>query len=172
MSTCSELRFLIEHLPNDGLVAVGEVPFSSLDVADEERIICAQPLAFRLHIAPVHGGILVQGHLSTVLRCRCDRCLHYYDLPVSTDEVCHLREGTREKVIDLTEDVREDILMTFPFGSLCREDCRGLCPACGQNLNVRQCACATTSATGGTWQALDALALPTASNAAPEHDEE
>jgi len=43
----------------------------------------------------------------------------------------------------LFEDVlREQILLALPLKAICREDCRGLCPHCGKNLNVEQCACA------------------------------
>lgn len=43
----------------------------------------------------------------------------------------------------LLEDVlREQILLALPLKAICREDCKGLCPHCGGNLNVEQCACA------------------------------
>jgi len=43
----------------------------------------------------------------------------------------------------LLEDVlREQILLALPLKVICREDCRGLCPHCGRNLNLEQCACA------------------------------
>jgi uncharacterized protein len=45
------------------------------------------------------------------------------------------------KEIDLDPFVREQILLALPASPLCREGCRGLCPACGQNLNERECGC-------------------------------
>jgi len=43
----------------------------------------------------------------------------------------------------LLEDVlREQVLLAVPLKAICREDCRGLCPHCGQNLNQGQCTCA------------------------------
>jgi DUF177 domain-containing protein len=43
----------------------------------------------------------------------------------------------------LLEDVlREQVLLALPIKAICREDCRGLCPHCGKNLNVEQCNCA------------------------------
>ena len=45
------------------------------------------------------------------------------------------------KPLDLTDDVREDILLSLPLKFLCQEDCRGLCPHCGQNLNEGTCSC-------------------------------
>jgi uncharacterized protein len=41
------------------------------------------------------------------------------------------------------EDVlREQVLLAVPLRSLCREDCKGLCPCCGKNLNIDTCSCA------------------------------
>ena len=43
--------------------------------------------------------------------------------------------------VDLTPMLREQIILAAPMQPLCREDCAGLCPKCGQNLNDRRCAC-------------------------------
>lgn len=44
--------------------------------------------------------------------------------------------------IDLSPLIREQLLLSLPTRPLCREDCRGLCPRCGANLNYSQCGCA------------------------------
>jgi uncharacterized protein len=42
----------------------------------------------------------------------------------------------------LLEDVlREQVLLAVPLKAICREDCKGLCPHCGKNLNLAQCSC-------------------------------
>jgi uncharacterized protein len=43
--------------------------------------------------------------------------------------------------VDLTPMLREQIILVAPMQPLCREDCAGLCPKCGQNLNERRCGC-------------------------------
>lgn len=43
--------------------------------------------------------------------------------------------------IDLDPILREQVLLALPMHAVCREDCKGLCPQCGQNLNEQQCAC-------------------------------
>ena len=58
----------------------------------------------------------------------------------------------------LLEDVvREQVLLTLPGRTLCKPDCKGLCPRCGQNLNVETCHCAET-AVDPRWNALAGLA--------------
>lgn len=46
------------------------------------------------------------------------------------------------KVIDLEPIVREQVQLALPMNAVCREDCKGLCAQCGQNLNEKQCDCA------------------------------
>jgi uncharacterized protein len=43
--------------------------------------------------------------------------------------------------IDFTAEIAEQILLAIPFKPLCKEDCRGLCPSCGAELNETECAC-------------------------------
>ena len=44
-------------------------------------------------------------------------------------------------LIDLSEVVRQHLVLALPFAPRCREDCRGLCPSCGADLNIGPCAC-------------------------------
>jgi uncharacterized protein len=50
-------------------------------------------------------------------------------------------EAYTGKVIDLEPILREQVLLALPGYPVCRETCRGLCPACGTNLNERDCGC-------------------------------
>ena len=45
--------------------------------------------------------------------------------------------------MDLEAIIREQIILMVPLKPLCREDCRGLCPNCGANLNLESCDCKT-----------------------------
>ncbi len=66
----------------------------------------------------------------------------------------------------LLEDVvREQVLLSLPDRSLCRQDCKGLCPRCGANLNGSPCQCEST-VVDPRWGALQGLALPKASGTA------
>ncbi|MGD0339258.1 MAG: DUF177 domain-containing protein [Bacteroidota bacterium] len=59
-------------------------------------------------------------------------------------------------IIDLSNDVRDEILLAIPLKLLCREDCAGLCSRCGKNLNTGQCDCAPAP-TDSRWEALARL---------------
>jgi uncharacterized protein len=57
--------------------------------------------------------------------------------------------------VDLAPAIREELILAVPRYVLCREDCRGLCPRCGQDLNAGPCGCAP--AADPRWQALASL---------------
>ena len=53
------------------------------------------------------------------------------------DEFAIIEDG----FLDMDEQLREQLEMEFPMRFLCREDCKGLCPKCGKNLNEGECNC-------------------------------
>jgi uncharacterized protein len=59
-------------------------------------------------------------------------------------------------VIDITEDVRQTLLLAVPLKLLCRDECRGLCPICGANRNTVSCEC-TDQPADSRWDALKNL---------------
>jgi DUF177 domain-containing protein len=101
------------------------------------------------------------GSVATELELTCSRCLEPYMLPVSTTfdlrylpisaaSTEHEHEVAdddletsfyRDDQIDLNELLREQFYLALPMKPLCREDCRGLCPQCGTNLNTSTCDC-------------------------------
>ncbi len=122
--------------------------------------------------------IRLRGHLGTEVELLCARCLEpvrevverdfdlFYhplaDCPRGEElEVPHGEEelGFYKGPGLLLEDVaREQVLLTLPMRSICREDCRGLCPRCGCNLNRESCHCASEAA-DPRWEGLSRLNL-------------
>lgn len=63
----------------------------------------------------------------------------------------------QESGLSLEDVVREQVLLSLPGRTLCKEDCKGLCPRCGQNLNLATCSCGDAPA-DPRWNALADLA--------------
>ena len=99
----------------------------------------------------------VEGKVRLVFRTSCDRCLEEVLLPlelkleriaaspeVSTeDEEMDDLSFMEGYYLNVETFVYNEIIGNWPAKILCKEDCRGLCPVCGQNLNVRDCGCDT-----------------------------
>ena len=118
--------------------------------------------------------IRVRGKIEAPVEVGCDRCLAPVAVPLEVEfETAFIPQekaaGETENVellvedlglaafegdsIDLDELVREQILLALPARNLCREDCQGLCPTCGADLNAGPCGCARDE-TDPRWAAL------------------
>ena len=114
------------------------------------------------------GRFYWQGRATTAIQGECRRCLTQVSVPLSLeigalftqdDEVLDDPDSYAVAPdatdIDVTLAVREELLLEAPRYAVCREDCKGLCPQCGKDLNAGPCACAP--ATEARWQPLQAL---------------
>ncbi len=95
-------------------------------------------------------GLLVQVHLRAEILAECVRCLNEFYQPLEidfTELYAFNRNSTTETgllvpengKIDLEPFVREEMLLAIPISPLCRDDCKGLCPICGNNINEAIC---------------------------------
>ena len=90
-----------------------------------------------------------------VLDIPCDRCLESVDVPIEVSTMVILKANNKTEIEDeddelsylvnnefiVDEFVKLCVLMNMPSKVLCREDCKGLCPVCGNNLNDHDCGC-------------------------------
>lgn len=119
-----------------------------------------RPIEARVELSAKPGAIYAHIEADVDARVACDRCLAPFPLQLHLDyrEAFVVPEaappdadaadgeGVRQtplagNVINLTDGLRQNIIMALPMKLVCREDCRGLCPRCGRNLNEGDCGC-------------------------------
>jgi uncharacterized protein len=124
-----------------------------IDVADDLKL--AQPINGEVRLSRTGRSVLARAHLTTAIEGYCSRCLTAIVAPIDVDieeealpsididtglpvdveqEPDALRLDDHHE-LDLAEPVREAISLAEPITLLCREECRGLCPTCGVDLN-------------------------------------
>lgn len=131
-------------------------------------------VSLRLH--KKDDEIIIWAKASGVVREECSRCLvgHERKFSVEFEVFCdkmgaHKKEARPDegegetyilhhdgKTLELGPVVREAIVLSMPIQPLCRDDCKGLCPVCGVNLNQQTCSCAA-SKPDARWSILDKL---------------
>jgi uncharacterized protein len=129
--------------------------------SDADAYQIAAPVELEFDIHKDKDKFRLEGHLRTELELPCSRCLEPYRFAVdadfdqrylpasaaSTDPDREVQEDDLETSyysddqIDLAELMREQFYLALPMKPLCRDDCRGLCPQCGTNLNTGTCDC-------------------------------
>jgi uncharacterized protein len=127
---------------------------SELEI-DESRF--NKPVYVEVTLEKSRRQIFLKANVYTVGRFQCDRCVEDFDLVLENsyrmyyvyseeeskkyepDEVMVITPETNE--IDISDDVRQMVLLSVPMKLLCYEECLGLCPRCGKNLNFEVCTC-------------------------------
>jgi uncharacterized protein len=118
-----------------------------------EDITFAEPVKAVLDLINTGKLILVEGIVSGNLELCCSRCLKtfIYKFEVPIDEKYTMApERKNEEIltftgdfIDITPEVVSSIYLALPMKAICSDDCSGLCPVCGCNLNENSCKCDT-----------------------------
>jgi len=159
------LRFRVEDIEGEGR----EQALSRQEDWLEERLAgetrrpfrFAGPIQIRLHLARTGRTILMRSRVEARVEWICARCLTSFSRTLTSEFKTSLKpkpdfllpeeiELKREDLetefyegeeIDVAPLVQDQILLTLPAKAICREECRGLCPKCGQNLNWGTCQC-------------------------------
>ena len=147
----------------------------ALDLGDERTRISG-PVTVTGKLRLRGAELVITGHLDGRVAVECDRCLKHVESSMNADFTCEYISGqmyesnnvaelTEEEMtvsvfdgeaIDVDEIVKEQILLSVPTRTLCRQDCKGICPVCGNDKNERDCNCETTEG-DPRWAALREL---------------
>ena len=158
------LTFNVKHVERDSLRLQGELTPVELDLEQVDELVqFTEPVVYDLVVEKVEQDYLVQGRLSTPLRCKCARCLRAFsqnleisqfvvDLPTQGEEAVAVANDS----IDLTPYVREDILLELPQHPLCEPECRGLEKQASGSVSAPE---GPSSATASVWDELNKLKL-------------
>ena len=151
------MKVNVKRIPLDGEQLRGTEPPSILEV-DNDDIHFTREVEYDFHAQIQNNALLVVGKLRTPVTLRCSRCLKQFEQTVKVGQFVFHQELTGADFVDLTENIREDIILELPQRALCRPDCRGLCVKCGQDLNEKACRCAPAEG-DMRWHALDQIKL-------------
>ena len=115
-----------------------------------------------VRVVRTHQGFIVRAELETRVNLTCSRCIDQFEsrseltmeeesFSKDDSETDQMIEPAEEKlgeihlddqhVLDMAEVVRQYVLTAVPIKPLCCEECSGLCPECGTNLNKEKCKC-------------------------------
>lgn len=161
-----------------------EFPPERFDLGPDVRATTGVKTAGRATLVEEHTGdkgtlddIRIAGKLATDLEGLCARCLEPVQYPVKRDFDLLYRpagsdvDGDKEVElqdrdaaisyyegdgVELQDLLREQMLLEVPIKTVCNEQCKGLCPHCGRNLNTGECECAQTTS-DPRWDALKGL---------------
>ena len=155
------IRIATTQIGENGYSASGEEPGELLDLDHDPVARAAGPVRYELTVERAGPELVVRGTLAAPLRLRCSRCAQFFSTTVQVSSFLHAYEWAENpEFLDVSADVREDVMLEIPGFPLCRASCKGLCAQCGQNLNEGPCVCGPPEWTPSPWAALDGWTGP------------
>ncbi len=155
------MKIDIEDIPEAGLsVDVSASSSELIAIAGKLDFTLSAPVQAHLEMLRTGGEVQVSGEIKAALGFVCSRCLKEFAYPVdSAFSLFYTRQRQTEKEkeltkadfdvnllasneIDTTEILLGQLTLEAPMKPLCREECKGLCPNCGADLNEGSCGCA------------------------------
>lgn len=130
----------------------------TVDETLDTEMIGSYPVSQKPHVTGtvrnIDGKTLsFEGDIFAVITAPCDRCTEPTDVEIRSHIVQHYApadttvnpedevETFEGFILDLNELVLSEMEISVPMKILCKDDCKGLCPACGKNLNQGPCGC-------------------------------
>jgi uncharacterized protein len=109
------------------------------------------PIKANVQADLIQAEILITGSAQTEIQNTCSLCLAIFNQPIGGQ----FRQSVDEDVdvIDVDEFIKESVLLDLPLKALCKPNCKGLCPVCGNNKNETDCGC-RIDAGSPAWKAL------------------
>lgn len=134
--------FSVSRLEKEDVELSGVLPGAEfLDLAEDDGFAAAGDCAYELCGHYVDGGVLVQGRAECTVSGCCGRCLKPVVVKLEKPDIKLYFENVQEEELDVTGDLREELLTELPANLLCSPECRGLCPHCGADRNATDCSC-------------------------------
>lgn len=121
----------------------------------QELIIISDPVELNVRAILSGEEVLVQGKIKVSITLECNRCLENYRDKIeiefaerfvketqlfSEQDDCYLYN---DNIIEFDDFVNQNIILSLPVKRICSDNCKGLCPLCGTNLNNLVCECVT-----------------------------
>ena len=113
-----------------------------------------------VNVRRILGGYEVNGKAAGIFDLSCSKCLKRFERPFEVEFRLVFKTGENNETgdkaaswddldvavftgeyLDLSENIRGEILLEIPSKPLCSEDCKGICPVCGKDLNEGDCGC-------------------------------
>lgn len=133
------MKINIARIPDAGLELSEKLDPGDLDL-ERADIRFSEPINISAQVTKGINNVSVNLKLTTTLHLNCSRCLEEFSLPLAKEIKLNILIES-EKEIDISDKLRQEIILGYPLKPLCRDDCCGLCLGCGQSLNKGRCSC-------------------------------
>jgi uncharacterized protein len=151
------IKFSVSRVEKEPVFLEGSEPPEFWGLPENDAYSSDTPVSYELYVKAAAGSILVTGWVRGTVNAVCGRCLEPVTMEISAEniELYYAKSDIHEEELDITADVRDELLIELPMNPLCSDECEGLCPVCGVNRNKTECQCSRQG--NLAWGALDSI---------------
>ncbi|MFC1667193.1 DUF177 domain-containing protein [Candidatus Omnitrophota bacterium] len=135
------MKILVDKIPEEGLKIIEQLDPHALSLElDGQAIDFIKSIDVKARAMKTGREVFVDISVETPVEYTCTRCLaKFQDIFKKRFNVNY--EIEPGDILEVDEDIRQEMILDYPIKMVCKSDCKGLCPNCGQNLNVAKCEC-------------------------------
>jgi len=153
------MKIWVARIPDEGSHYEGDEPGEILELENDPFYSVEGDVHYVLEAQVVSEELVVRGVLSVEMNLKCTRCSEFFSTTVTDSDFLRAYPASKEiDSVDITNDLREELLLHVLGFPVCSEECKGLCAQCGANLNAGSCRCVNKDRPS-PWSALNDLNL-------------
>ena len=135
------MKIKVRDIRPDGIEIVDRIGLEIFEFGEKENSRFTGPLEVTAKVERVSNIVRAAAAIKGIYSSLCARCLEPIEQIWSKVFLFNIPINPQIESIDLAEEIRQETLLNLPQKILCREDCKGICPGCGVNLNTEACQC-------------------------------
>lgn len=149
------MKLKLSSFREEKQIVKADLTCAELELNDEGLI---DPVKVEVKTGKNDSCLTVECKISVNANFICDRCLEEFKSELTaeakfaisdnpkmksdSDDLIFISSG--EDIVDISKNIKDAILLVYPFKRICSQDCKGLCAGCGKNLNTEKCECTET----------------------------
>jgi len=134
------MKICVDKIPEGGLELSEKIEPGLLSLDEQTVVNFIKPIDVKAHVIKAGAEIFVDVLLETSAEYTCAKCLSKFE-DIFRKRFDIVREVRSAEIVELDDEIRQEIILDYPMKIICKAECKGLCPNCGQNLNVGDCDC-------------------------------
>lgn len=134
------MKINISDITEQGIELREKIAVDGTDL-ETEFVKFLTPLDIQVQAVKISNAANIDISGESTVEMTCHRCLDRFEQDLRK-RVNLTYPTDKDLTVDIFAQIREEIILGYPVKVLCKDDCRGICPRCGMNLNRNQCICA------------------------------
>lgn len=135
------MKIKIKDIRPEGIEISGQIPVETIGLTPQDEGYFPAPLEAKAKVSRTGNTVLARTHVQGRYKTACARCLAEVEREWNNDFLFDFPVGADTETIEMDEDIRQEVILNLPPKVLCKEDCKGICPNCGVDLNNEKCKC-------------------------------